>query len=76
MPLTTSLRRSSTIRWLCRHSVNAISTQLSPVMGCTGIELLQADTFDLHCFQALTGVKFLAMTEPQTPDVANLLRYT
>ncbi|KAK9805407.1 hypothetical protein WJX73_002137 [Symbiochloris irregularis] len=58
------------------HSVNAISTQLSPMPNCLGIELLQADTFDLHCFQALTGIKFLAMTEPQTPDVANLLRYT
>ena len=50
--------------------------QLSPVPGCTGIELLQADSFDLYCFQTLTGTKFLAVTEPQTPDVDSLLRYT
>jgi hypothetical protein len=37
------------------HSMHAISQQLSPVAGCLGIELLEADTFDLHCFQSLTG---------------------
>jgi hypothetical protein len=31
--------------------MHAISTQLSPAKGCTGIELLEADTFSLHCFQ-------------------------
>ncbi|XP_048497762.1 uncharacterized protein LOC104890672 isoform X2 [Beta vulgaris subsp. vulgaris] len=36
------------------HSMHAISQQLSPVSGCFGIELLEADTFDLHCFQSLT----------------------
>lgn len=40
------------------HSMHAISQQLSPVSGCTGIELLEADTFDLHCFQSLTGILF------------------
>ncbi|XP_073132610.1 uncharacterized protein [Henckelia pumila] len=42
------------------HSMHAISQQLSPVSGCSGIELLQADTFDLHCFQSLTGVKTIS----------------
>lgn len=37
------------------HSMHAISQQLSPVNGCSGIELLEADTFDLHCFQSLPG---------------------
>ena len=37
------------------HSMHAISQQLSPTQGCGGIELLEADTFDLHCFQSLTG---------------------
>lgn len=37
------------------HSMHAISQQLSPTVGCSGIELLEADTFDLHCFQSLTG---------------------
>ncbi|GKC47031.1 trafficking protein particle complex subunit 4-like protein [Tanacetum coccineum] len=39
------------------HSMHAISQQLSPVSGCTGIELLEADTFDLHCFQSLTEMR-------------------
>ncbi|KAM0030016.1 putative trafficking protein particle complex subunit [Helianthus debilis subsp. tardiflorus] len=36
------------------HSMHAISQQLSPIQGCSGIELLEADTFDLHCFQSLS----------------------
>lgn len=50
--------------------------QLAPAPGCTGIELLRADTFDLHCFQTLTGTKFLVVVEPDTPDVEALLRET
>ena len=38
------------------HSMHAISQQLSPTVGCSGLELLQADTFDLNCFQSLTGI--------------------
>nr|KJB66447.1 hypothetical protein B456_010G140600 [Gossypium raimondii] len=36
------------------HSMYAISQQLSPTTGCSKIELLEADTFDLHWFQSLT----------------------
>ncbi|KAJ0622340.1 putative trafficking protein particle complex subunit [Helianthus annuus] len=38
------------------HSMHAISQQISPIQGCSGIELLETDTFDLHCFQSLTGM--------------------
>lgn len=61
---------------LHRHSLHAIATQLSPVLGCTGIELLKADTFDLHCFQTLTGTKMIMVVEPSTPDVDVLLKDT
>ncbi|KAL7184393.1 hypothetical protein ACSBR2_026530 [Camellia fascicularis] len=37
------------------HSMHAISQQLSSTVRCLGIELLQVDNFDLHCFQSLTG---------------------
>ncbi|CAJ2652815.1 unnamed protein product [Trifolium pratense] len=57
------------------HSMHAISQQLSPVSGCSGIELLQADTFDLHCFQSLTGTKFFAVCEPGTQQIESLLKY-
>ncbi|CAF1696210.1 hypothetical protein F2Q70_00007025 [Brassica cretica] len=57
------------------HSMHAISQQLSPVNGCSGIELLQADTFDLHCFQSLPGTKFFVVCEPGTPHMESLLRY-
>ncbi|KAI8006986.1 Trafficking protein particle complex subunit 4 [Camellia lanceoleosa] len=35
------------------HSIHAISQELSPIVECFGIELLQLDNFDLHCFQSL-----------------------
>ncbi|KAI7725548.1 hypothetical protein M8C21_018764, partial [Ambrosia artemisiifolia] len=57
------------------HSMHAISQQLSPVQGCSGIELLEADTFDLHCFQSLTGTKFFVVSEPGTQNMENLLKH-
>jgi hypothetical protein len=53
-----------------------ISAQLSPVPDSSGIQLLQADTFDLHSFHTLTGTTFMLLTEPHTPDAAELLRTT
>ncbi|MCO5593487.1 hypothetical protein L7F22_047501 [Adiantum nelumboides] len=43
------------------HSMHAISQQLSPTTGCGGIEFLEADTFDLRCFQSLTGPQFTTL---------------
>ncbi|KAG4920490.1 hypothetical protein JHK85_050068 [Glycine max] len=57
------------------HSMHAISQQLSPVSGCLGIELLQADTFDLHCFQSLTGTKFFVVSEPGAQHMESLLKF-
>jgi hypothetical protein len=34
----------------------AIASQLSPEPRCSGIEVLEADTFKLYCFQTLTGI--------------------
>lgn len=33
----------------------AIASQLSPEFKSSGIEILESDTFKLHCFQTLTG---------------------
>ncbi|KAG6599171.1 Trafficking protein particle complex subunit 4, partial [Cucurbita argyrosperma subsp. sororia] len=57
------------------HSMHAISQQLSPISGCSGTELLEADTFDLHCFQSLTGTKFFVVCEPGTLHMEGLLKY-
>jgi len=56
------------------HSLHAIAGQLSPVPGCTGIELLEAETFNLHCFQTLTGTKFLLVVEPNAPYIPAVLQ--
>lgn len=55
------------------HSVCAIATQISPMMECAGIDLLEADTFDLHCFQTTTGTKFCLVVEPRTQNIPTFL---
>jgi hypothetical protein len=40
------------------------------------VQLMQADTFDLHSFHTLTGTTFMLLTEPHTPDATELLRTT
>ncbi|EFJ12686.1 hypothetical protein SELMODRAFT_234967 [Selaginella moellendorffii] len=56
------------------HSMHAISKQLSPTPGCTGIELLQATAFDLHCFQSLTETKFFVVAESGAIGIEALLK--
>ena len=36
--------------------------------------MLEADAFDLHCLQTLTGTKFVVTTYPQAKDVDTVLR--
>ena len=38
-----------------------------------GIETLETDTFKLHCFQSLTGAKFVVTATPGTNELENLL---
>ncbi|XP_011496327.1 PREDICTED: trafficking protein particle complex subunit 4 [Ceratosolen solmsi marchali] len=47
----------------------AIASQLSPEPRCSGIEVLEADTFRLYCYQTLTGVKFMIISEPSQPGM-------
>ena len=42
----------------------------------TGIQVMQAETFDMHSFQTLTGTTFMMLTEPHTPEAAEILRTT
>ncbi|XP_014488381.1 PREDICTED: trafficking protein particle complex subunit 4 [Dinoponera quadriceps] len=52
----------------------AIASQLSPEPRSSGIEVLEADTFRLYCFQTLTGVKFMIVAEPFQPGMEILLK--
>lgn len=52
----------------------AIACQLSPEPKSSGIEILEADTFTLHCFQTLTGVKFIVISETGLSGIDILLR--
>jgi trafficking protein particle complex subunit 4 len=52
----------------------AIASQLSPEPKSSGIEILEADTFKLHCFQTQTGVKFMVVAEPIQTGLEILLK--
>lgn len=56
------------------HSLYTIAVQLSPEPRSSGIQVLETDTFKLHCYQTLTGIKFLVLTDPQQGGVDNLLK--
>lgn len=51
----------------------AIASQLSPELKSSGIEVLEADTFTLNCFQTLTGVKFIVVSETGSQGIDILL---
>nr|XP_002126416.1 trafficking protein particle complex subunit 4-like [Ciona intestinalis] len=55
------------------HSLYAISVQLSPESGSSGIQKLETDTFTLHCHQTVTGVKFIVISDPKQVGVDSLL---
>ncbi|KAF2754232.1 Sybindin-like protein [Pseudovirgaria hyperparasitica] len=40
----------------------------------TGLEVLESAHFRLQCFQTVTGTKFLLFTEPQQPNVDNVMK--
>ncbi|KAF6334567.1 trafficking protein particle complex 4 [Rhinolophus ferrumequinum] len=42
--------------------------------GSSGIEMLETDTFKLHCFQTLTGIKFVVLADPRQAGIDSLLR--
>ncbi|XP_068098906.1 trafficking protein particle complex subunit 4 [Hyperolius riggenbachi] len=56
------------------HSLFAIGSQLSPEPGSSGIEMLETDTFKLHCYQTLTGIKFMVLSDPRQAGIDALLR--
>ncbi|KAG2470242.1 TPPC4 protein, partial [Polypterus senegalus] len=56
------------------HSLFAIGSQLSPEEKSSGIEMLETDTFKLHCFQTLTGIKFIILADPRQAGIDSLLR--
>lgn len=56
------------------HSLFAISCKLSPVEKSSGIELLETKSFKIHCFQSITGVKFLVLTDPRVLNMDAFLK--
>lgn len=45
------------------HSVHAISSRVSPVSSSSGISVVETAKSAIHCYQTLTGMKFLLITD-------------
>jgi trafficking protein particle complex subunit 4 len=45
------------------HVLQLNPGQLSPVPKSSGIELLESDRLNMYCFQSLTGIKFIIVTD-------------
>eukprot|EP00842_Homolaphlyctis_polyrhiza_P002555 jgi/Hompol1/32/HPOL_003836-RA len=45
------------------HGVHAITSQISPVAGSSGLELLESDTLKIFCHQTPTGIKIVVITD-------------
>ncbi|CAF0900951.1 unnamed protein product [Adineta ricciae] len=56
------------------HSMYAIACQLSPELNSSGIRELETDQFKLYCFQSITGIKFVALTDLKQTNADALLR--
>ena len=58
------------------HSLHAISRtrSVAPVRKSSGIELLETSTFNLHCFETKTGIKFMVVGGKNAIGVERLLR--
>ncbi|XP_054714644.1 trafficking protein particle complex subunit 4-like [Uloborus diversus] len=56
------------------HSLFAIASQLSPEPHCSGIEVIEADTFKLYCYQTITGTKLIVVADPKQAGIENLLK--
>ncbi|KAL0482850.1 trafficking protein particle complex subunit 4 [Acrasis kona] len=56
------------------HSLHVISSQISPIKGGGGMELLEADTFKLYCYQSPTETKFFLLADAQQQNLDQLAR--
>ncbi|KYQ90864.1 trafficking protein particle complex subunit 4 [Tieghemostelium lacteum] len=57
------------------HGLHAIASNLSPTTeSSSGIDVIETETFKLHCFQSPTGIKFFIVADPNHPSVDEILR--
>lgn len=55
------------------YPLYALAVQLSPEQKSSGIEVLEADNFRMNCFQTLTGVKFMVISDTKQSGIDALL---
>ncbi|KAJ3043136.1 hypothetical protein HDV00_005752 [Rhizophlyctis rosea] len=56
------------------HGVHALTARISPVPASSGMEMLEADTFKIYCFQTLTGIKILLIIDTTQLNIDTIAR--
>jgi len=52
------------------HSLHRMSRTLSPAGDSSGIQTLETNDFKMHCLEAMSGVKFLLITDNKVSNAA------
>ncbi|EGG15394.1 trafficking protein particle complex subunit 4 [Cavenderia fasciculata] len=55
------------------HGLHAIASNLSPTGSSSGIETIETEAFKLQCFQTHTGMKFYTISDPNHPNLDEIL---
>eukprot|EP01101_Sappina_pedata_P002936 TRINITY_DN13147_c0_g1_i1.p1 TRINITY_DN13147_c0_g1~~TRINITY_DN13147_c0_g1_i1.p1 ORF type:complete len:137 (+),score=31.67 TRINITY_DN13147_c0_g1_i1:2-412(+) len=56
------------------HGLHAIASTLSPNGSSSGIQVIEGDTFRLHCLQTSTGTKFFLTADKNRSNLDALLK--
>src|SRR5699024_3229161 len=45
------------------HSVHALTSKISPTGESSGLAVMETEKYAMYCFQSLSGIKFLLLTD-------------
>lgn len=55
------------------HSMHTVASEVSPVEGCEGIEVMSSNELELHMLRAPTGTTFLVAADASASGVRSFL---
>ncbi|GAA94217.1 uncharacterized protein L969DRAFT_86338 [Mixia osmundae IAM 14324] len=56
------------------HGIHAITSRISPTGHSSGVEVVEAEHFKMHCLQTPTGTKFVLISSPSHASPESVLR--
>lgn len=56
------------------HSVHALSSRISPTHHSSGFRTVEMESAALHCFQSLTGVKIIVISDRWQRNISEIIK--